>query len=64
MFQFKEGDRVECVDASDTFNKLAQGATYTVLRTHDNGGVDLVEMQGKCGTHSNERFRLVTQAGA
>lgn len=54
---FKTGDRVICIDATATFNKLAEGAVYTVLTAHPDGGVDLVEMQGRCGAHMNERFK-------
>jgi hypothetical protein len=52
---FVPGQRVRCIDARASFNRLAEGAIYTVTRCDGNA----VYVEGVQPNHSAERFTAV-----
>ena len=52
----KIGDRLKCVDADASFNRLAAGAVYTA-EAHPVDGSPTVIVRG--ATHSLERFEKI-----
>jgi hypothetical protein len=50
----KTGDRVICVNAEASFNRLAVGAIYTVEHAHGEDGRDGIDIFGR--TWIAERF--------
>jgi hypothetical protein len=51
------GDKLLCITAEFSFNRLQEGATYTAIAAYD--GTPVV-MAGNGGPHCVERFRKIT----
>ncbi len=57
--EIRVGDRVKCIDAEASFNKLALGAIYTVEANYDGSPTVFAGPSGR-DAHSIDRFELVT----
>lgn len=61
MSNFNDGDKVVCIDAKNSSNRLTEGETYTVRDARHNGHVRLF---GLPGIYYAKRFELASKAKA